>query len=68
MPVYSIVALNGEVEHILIGKLSFLLKHSRKQMGFELPEKVLEPGELCTDKTMLDTYIKERVIFIILHP
>ena len=37
-------------------------------MGFELPEKVLEPGELCTDKTMLDTYIKERVIFIILHP
>jgi hypothetical protein len=39
--IYSVVAINGQVKHILVGELSFLLKQSREEMLFELPEKVL---------------------------
>lgn len=68
MLIYSVVALNGQVKHVPILKPSFLLKYSREQMGFEFPVKVLGLGELFVDETMLDIYIKERVIFILLHP
>ena len=39
--IYPVVILNGQVDHVLVGELGFLLKQLREQMLFEFPEKVL---------------------------